>query len=71
MITNRELAALFTPLGSSLIAPNNLSSRLLAANRLRDPPLCSKNAQKMMEKIMNTSAAPSFFASAAVWRVIS
>ena len=49
MMTNKELAALFTPLGSRVIMPKNLSFKLLAANKLKDPPACSKMAQKITE----------------------
>ena len=47
-ITNNELAELFTPLGSKC-KPATESFKLLAANKLNDPPLCSKKAQKKIE----------------------
>ena len=71
IITNKELAALFTPLGSSVTEPNILLSKLLAANKLNDPPLCSKNAQNKMEKIINTNAASNLFLSSLLYFDIS
>ena len=62
IITNNEFAELLTPLGSSGI-PSTVLFKLLAANRLKDPPLCSKNAQKKMEKMIKTKAAINFLFS--------
>ncbi len=71
IITNTELAELFTPLGSNLMEPNKVSSKLCAANMLKEPPLYSKNAQKIIENKMNTKAAISFLDSSQVCLVIS
>ena len=51
IITYKELDELFTPLGSNGI-PCIESLKLLAAKILKEPPLCSKNAQKKIEKII-------------------
>ena len=48
-ITKREFEELLTPTGSSSM-PSNLLCKLLLANRLNEPPLCSKNDQKKIEK---------------------
>ena len=63
MMTKSELDELFTPLGSMRNAEQRVWSGCSAAKRLNEPPDCSKNAQKMMEKRMKTSAAASFLRS--------
>ena len=70
IITNNELAELFTPFGSNF-NPSTVLSRLFAAKRLSHPPLCSKNAQKKIEKMIKTKAAQIFFRSAELNFVIS
>ena len=61
-ITNNEFAELFTPFGLNS-TPAMVLFKLFAANKLKEPPLCSKNAQKKIEKIINTKAANSFLFS--------
>jgi hypothetical protein len=51
---------LLTPLGSKGI-PKTVLLRLCAANKLKEPPLCSKKKSKRMEKITNTKAANNFY----------
>ena len=62
IITNKEFAELFTPLGSSFI-PAIESFKLFAANKLKEPPLCSKNAQKKIENKIKINAAINFLFS--------
>src|SRR5690606_36745464 len=51
--------------------PNREGLRLFRANKLSEPPLCSKKAQKNTEKMMNTRAAASLRFSSALKRRIS
>ena len=65
MITKRELAELLTPFGFNFI-PAKLWSKLFSANKAKDPPLCSKKAQKTIEKNIKAKAANNFFLSSLV-----
>ncbi len=56
MITKSEFELLFTTFGS-MGMPKSEWFRLFSAKRLNDPPACSKNAQKRMEKKMKTSGS--------------
>ena len=62
MITYNEFEELFTPFGSRC-NPRIESLKLFAAKMLKEPPLCSKNAQKKIEKIINNIAATIFLFS--------
>ena len=57
-MTKTEFAVLFKTLGSIGMC-NTVPCKLFSANRLKDPPLCSKNAQKTIEKKMKNKAARS------------
>lgn len=59
-ITKKEFAELFTPFGLNS-TPATVLFKLFAANKLKEPPLCSKKAQKTIEKRINTKAANNFY----------
>lgn len=60
MITKKELEVLLIIFGL-LSIPNKLCCKLSFANNAKEPPLCSKNAQKIIEKAINIKAAINFF----------
>ena len=59
-ITKRELLVLFTTFGS-IVIPTREYVKFFSANKLSEPPLCSKNAQNTIENRIKIKAAISFF----------
>lgn len=66
IITKRALIELFIPFGSAFI-PNKFEFTLSFANKLKEPPACSKIAQNITANKINNKAAIIFLFSAKVF----